>query len=250
MIGLHRSTKVVLLSTFIAVGGCNGQVIVPLTSTDDVIVLRGKEKVQTQLHVVDPWIRPPRGTATQFAIGKLGDFSGYPRIMATPFDRIKFVMRPVDRGVNVDNTQRHGVYVITNKQLVQNYLDGVSEHPCGMPTATTEEVCQVVEFEGLQSTACPDHATLFPLLEIFGTAGEIEYTAFDLGGLAAQYGVELENGNRVLAFDCPWIQGRSELVGTSSHCTGGMFLIVEVEAPPPPKKAKKSTKVNTPPNMG
>jgi len=47
--------------------------------------------------------------------------------------------------------------------------------------------------------------------------------------IAKKYGVVTETGSRVLAFDCPWIQGRNdEGSGRTSHCIGGMFLVVEV----------------------
>lgn len=202
--------------------------IVPTTSSNSVTVQVAMGKViNTQKHVVDPWIRPPRGVAKQQAIGMPGDFDGYPRIIATPLDSIEFLMRPVNRVG--DNTQRHGVYVITEKQLVQDYLDGKSENPCGEPVYTAEDLCQVVEYQGLNATNCPSRETLFPLMEIFGTSGVIPYTTSELGALAEKYGVETETGSRVLAFDCPWIQGRNdEWGGRTSHCVGGMFQIVEV----------------------
>ena len=51
----------------------------------------------------------------------------------------------------------------------------------------------------------------------------------DLGDLAEKYGVETNTGSRILAFDCPWIQGRNdEGGGRTSHCIGGMYQIVEV----------------------
>jgi len=159
----------------------------------------------------------------------LGDFDGYPRIVATPYDSVEFLMRPVARVG--PNTQRHGVYVITDKAIVQDYLEGKTEHPCGEPVYTEELPCQVVEYEGLNATDCPSRATLFPLLEIFGGSGVIVYTTSELGDLADEYGVETESGSRVLAFDCPWIQGRNdEGGGRTSHCIGGMFQIVEVLA--------------------
>ena len=206
---------------------CSSQ-FVPLESLDDVSISLGSGNiVETKLHVVDPWIRPPRGVETQQGIGAPGDFDNYPRIAVTPFDRIKFIMRPIAR--EGGNTQRHGVYVITNKQLVQDYLDGKSEHPCGEPVYTEDNICQVVENQGLNGTDCPDRVTLFPLLEIFGSSGEIEYTASGLASLADSYGVETSSGSKILAFDCPWIQGRKDDgSGRTSHCIGGMFLTVEV----------------------
>jgi hypothetical protein len=213
------------------VGTCTDETtyIIPQKSTDDLSVFVDGKVVETQKHVVDPWIRPPRCVVTQQAIGMPGDFSGYPKIIASPFDKIEFLMRPVDRVG--DNKQRHGVYVITDQQIVQDYLDGKSEHPCGEPVYTDEELCQVVEFEGLNATDCPSRKTLFPLLEIFGSSGVIGYTTSELNSLAKKYGVVTESGSRVLAFDCPWIQGRNdEGSGRTSHCIGGMFQIVEVLA--------------------
>jgi hypothetical protein len=67
-------------------------------------------------------------------------------------------------------------------------------------------------------------------MEIFGTSGTIDYTTPELGELAEQYGI-VNGTNRILAFDCPWIQGRPDTpdtVGPKSHCTGGMFVIVQV----------------------
>lgn len=207
------------------VGRCD--TIVPLKSSDDIPVSMDGKAVPTKLHVVDPWIRPPRGVETQQAIGLAGDFDLYPRITASPYDRIEFNMRPIKR--EGDNKQRHGVYVITDKQLVQDYLDGKSENPCGEPEYTEENLCQVVEYEGLNATNCPSRETLFPLLEIFGSSGEIGYTVSGLADLAEKHGVETEKGSNILAFDCPWIQGRnSEGSGRTSHCIGGMYLIVEV----------------------
>lgn len=207
------------------VGNC--ETIIPLTSFDDVSVSVDGTVIPTQLHVVDPWIRPPRGVETQQAQGAAGDFELYPRIKVTPFDRIKFNMRPIAR--EGDNTQRHGVYVITNRVLVRDYLDGKSEHPCGEPVYTKEDPCQVVEYQGLNATGCPARETLFPLLEIFGSSGEIEYTVSGLAALAESYGVETDTGSKVLAFDCPWIQGRDGVgSGRTSHGIGGMYLIAEV----------------------
>ena len=209
------------------VGTCE-TIIVPLTSFDDVSVAVEGKVIPTQKHVVDPWIRPPRGLETQQALGLAGDFDEYPRITVTPFDTITFKMRPIDRKGST-NTQRHGVYINTNKQLVRDYLDGTSEHPCSEPVYTEEDLCQVIEFEGLNATDCPDHETLFPMLEIFGGFGEIEYTATGLATLAEAYGVETPTGSKVLAFDCPWIQGRNDDgTGRTSHCIGGMYLIVEI----------------------
>ena len=49
--------------------------------------------------------------------------------------------------------------------------------------------------------------------------------------LRSLYGIETGTGSRILAFDCPWIQGRNdEGGGRTSHCLGGMFQIVEVLA--------------------
>lgn len=217
-----------LVSTFM-VG--SSETIVPLKSFEDMPVVTDGKAVKTELHVVDPWIRPPRGVETQQAIGLAGDFDLYPRIKVGPFDRIEFNMRPIQR--EGDNKQRHGVYVISNKQLVQDYLDGTTEHPCGEPVYTDENLCQVVEYQGLNATDCPSRETLFPLLEIFGDSGEIGYTASGLGDLGDKYGVDTESGNKILAFDCPWIQGRNdEGGGRTSHCIGGMYLIVEVQAEP------------------
>ena len=99
----------------------------------------------------------------------------------------------------------------------------------GEPVYTDEDLCQVVEYEGINATSCPSRETLFPLMEIFGSSGVIPYTAFYLGDLAEKYGVETDTGSRVLAFDCPWIQGRNdEGGGRTSHCIGGMYQIVEV----------------------
>ena len=217
--------SMLMFSSFM-VGSCD--TIVPLTSFDDMPVVSDGKAVKTQLHVVDPWIRPPRGVETQQAIGLAGDFDLYPRISAGPFDRIEFNMRPIQR--EGGNTQRHGVYVITDKQLVEDYLDGKSEHPCGEPVYTDENICQVVEYQGLNATDCPSRETLFPLLEIFGDSGEIGYTVSGLADLAEKYGVnDKTGGNKVLAFDCPWIQGRNATGGgRTSHCIGGMYLIVEV----------------------
>lgn len=213
-----------------AVGMCDDDVntaIVPTTSSKSMSVMMDGKVVQARKHKVDPWIRPPRGVATQQAIGMSGDFDGYPKIIATPLDSIKFLMRPVNRVG--DNTQRHGVYVITDKQIVQDYLDGKTQHPCGEPVYTDVELCQVVEYQGLNATNCPSRETLFPLMKIFGSSGVVPYTASGLGALADKYGVETDTGSRVLAFDCPWIQGRNEEGGgRTSHCIGGMYQIVEV----------------------
>merc|ERR1719273_630449 len=220
--------SVIALISFFAGCDCQSESsILAVKSVDDVSVFQDGRVIPTQLHVVDPWIRPPRGVETQQAIGMPGDFDLYPRVTVTPFDRIKFIMRPILReGVN---TQRHGVYVITDKKLVQDYLDGTTEHPCGEPIYTEDKLCQVVQYEGLNATDCPSHTTLFPMLEIFGDSGEIEYTASGLGSLAESYGVTTETGSKVLAFDCPWIQGRKDDgTGRTSHCIGGMFFIAEV----------------------
>jgi hypothetical protein len=205
--------------------------IVPVTSAPDLSVVVDGKIIETQHHVVDPWIRPPRGVETQYGIGMPGDFDGYPRIVAGPYDSVEFLMRPVAR-VNQDNTQRHGVYVITDTQLVKDYLDGVTEHPCGEPVYSDPDLlCQVVEYQGLNATDCPSRETLFPLLEIKGASGVIGYTTSELGDLADKYGVETESGSKILSFDCPWIQGRDdEGSGRTSHCIGGMFQIVEVVA--------------------
>jgi len=225
---MPKLTLIGIASSF-KVGICDdvNTTIVPTTSAKSMSVMLDGKAVQTSKHTVDPFIRPPRGVATQQAIGMPGDFDGYPRIIATPLDTIEFLMRPVNRvGVN---TQRHGVYVITDKMLVQDYLIGKSEHPCGEPVYTDEDLCQVVEYEGINATSCPSRKTLFPLMEIFGSSGVIPYTAFDLGDLAEKYGVETDTGSRILAFDCPWIQGRNdEGGGRTSHCIGGMYQIVEV----------------------
>lgn len=203
--------------------------IVPVTSSDGVSVFVDGTAVPTQRHLVDPWIRPPRGVPTQQAIGRPGDFAGYPKIVAGPYDSVEFRMRPVARAG--DNTQRHGVYVVTDPRLVQDYVDGATADPCGEPVYTPEEPCQVVEYQGLNATGCPSRETLFPLLEIFGASGEIGHTVSRLGSLAERYGIETGTGSRILAFDCPWIQGRNdEGGGRTSHCLGGMFQIVEVLA--------------------
>ena len=219
-----------ILSSFI-VGKCDDDsntTIIPATVSDGVPVYVNGTVVPTQKHVADPWIRLPRGVPTQQAIGLPGGFNGYPKIIASPFDSIEFLMCPIARVES--NTQRHGVYLITEKQLVQDYLDGKSEHPCSEPIYTSENICQVVEFQGLNATDCPSRETLFPLLEIFGDSGVIGYTVLELlGALADEYGVETETGSRILAFDCPWIQGRNkEGGGRISHCIGGMFQMVEV----------------------
>lgn len=222
---------ILLVSSF-KIGTCNNETatpFVPVTSLDDVPVFVDGTIVPTKKHVVDPWVRPPRGVPRQEALGMPGDFDGYPKIVASPYDSIEFMMRPVNRVG--DNTQRHGVYVITDKQLVQDYLNGVTEHPCGEPVYTDMNLCQVVEFQGLNATDCPSRETLFPLLEIFGASGVVPYTTSELGALADRYGVETESGSRILSFDCPWIQGRNdEGGGRTSHCIGGMFQIVEVLA--------------------
>mmetsp|Transcript_16966 Transcript_16966/g.26522 ORF Transcript_16966/g.26522 Transcript_16966/m.26522 type:complete len:275 (+) Transcript_16966:126-950(+) len=228
---LPKQLTLVLLASSFTAGFCDdvdSTIIVPTTSSNSVSVQVSMGKViKTQKHVVDPWIRPPRGVAKQQAIGMPGDFDDYPKIIATPLDSIEFLMRPVNRVG--DNTQRHGVYVITEKQLVQDYLDGKSEHPCGQPVYTSEDLCQVVEYQGLNATNCLSRETLFPLMEIFGASGVIPYTTSDLGALADKYGVETDTGSHILAFDCPWIQGRDdEGSGRTSHCIGGMFQIVEV----------------------
>lgn len=223
--------SIFLVSSFLAITceDATNTTIVPVTSSDGLSVFVDGKVVQTQKHVVDPWIRPPRGVHTQQAVGMAGDFDGYPRIIASPFDEIEFLMRPITR--DGDNTQRHGVYLITDKQLVQDYLDGKSDHPCGEPIYTAEDLCQVVEYQGLNATNCPFQETLFPLLEIFGASGVIGYTTSELDSLAEKYGVISETGSRILAFDCPWIQGRNEEgSGRTSHCIGGMFQIVEVLA--------------------
>jgi len=143
-------------------------------------------------------------------------------------ERITFVHRTIGR------TQRHGVYLITNKTLVQDYLDDKTDTPCGPNVYTLEDVCQVVSDTGLNGTSCPNRETLFPLMELFGSSGGVSYTTPELGTLADTYGVELENGNKVLVFDCPWIQGRPgtpNTPGRTSHCIGGMYLIAEVQQP-------------------
>jgi hypothetical protein len=223
-------TALASISLFSSLKGGSCDTIVPLKSIDDVSVFVDGTVIPTQLHVVDPWIRPPRGVETQQAHGLPGDFDLYPKITVTPFDRIKFNMRPIAR--EGSNTQRHGVYVITEKQIVRDFLDGKSDHPCGEPVYTEDDLCQVVEYQGLNATNCPARETLFPLLEIFGSSGEIEYTVSGLAALAESYGVETETGSKVLAFDCPWIQGRNtEGSGSTSHCIGGMYLIAEVVVP-------------------
>lgn len=226
-----------VFSSTVTVGHCkedtvpntatNTSSIVPVTSSDAMSVYLDGTVIPTQRFVVDPWIRPPRNVSTQQAIGRGGDFDEYPIILASPYDTIEFVMRPIDR--RGDNTQRHGVYVITEPHFVQEYLDGTREHPCGAPVYTEAQVCQVVGYAGLNATACPSRATLFPLLEIFGNSGVIGYTVSDLGTLAEHYGVVTETGSRILSFDCPWIQGRNEEGGgRTSHCIGGMYQLVEV----------------------
>ena len=76
-----------------------------------------------------------------------GDFDLYPRITVTLFKEIKFVMRPIaEQGW--PSMQRHGVYIITNKTIVQDYLDRKSKNLYGDPVYTQEKICQVVECEG------------------------------------------------------------------------------------------------------
>lgn len=200
-------------------------------STDKIQPVRTESSLTMsgpKLHLVDPWIRPPRNSTRQFAVDMPGDFDGYPRLLAMPGERIKFVHRPIVQ----HRTQRHGVYVITNKSLVKEYLDGKSPDPCGPAIWTNDAVCQVVQDTGLNGTDCPNRVTLFPLMEIFGHDNAINYTTPELGKLADQYGIlETESGSRMLAFDCPWVQGRPESANTpgrTSHCKGGMYIIVEV----------------------
>jgi len=193
--------------------------IVPLSSSEALVP--GGQVV----HVVDPWIRPPRNVTTQYAMDVPGNFEGYPRLQAKALERVTFVHRTIGR------TQRHGVYVMTNAAIVQDYLDGKVETPCGPAEWTVQDVCQVASDTGLNGTSCPNRQTLFPLMEIFGNSGGIEYTTPELGYLANLYGVQHGN-KKVLIFDCPWVQGRPDTPNTpgrTSHCIGGMYLVVEVE---------------------
>ena len=86
---------------------------------------------------------------------------------------------------------------MTDKTIVQDYLDGTTKHPCGPLVYTDEKSCLVVKYEGLNATDCEYRETLFPLLEIKGDSGMIEYTVSNLGEL-------------------------------TSHCIGGMYAVVEV----------------------
>ena len=238
---------IVLFLSFLA-GRCDCQTdIVPVNSINDRTVFEDDQLIPTKLHVVDPWIRPPRSVAVQQALGQPGNFIAYPNIAVTPFDRIKFVIRPVAR--TSSQTQRHGVYLNTNKTRVQEYLDGSRANPCTDPFYTSDNVCQVMSNQGLNGTSCPEHITLFPLMEIFGNSGQIEYTASGLDTLAASYGVETASGSRILSFDCPWIQGRDVPTvgrGADSHCTNGMFILVEVL--PAPTKSPTNAPTQLPTN--
>lgn len=215
-------------------------VIIPVKSHNGVVVIRPEEGVRTmfptKVHVVDPWIRPPRGAPSQQALDQPGDFALYPRIVASPWDRIDFIMRPIVR--EGDNTQRHGVYLITDHDLIRDYMEGRTDNPCGEPVFTETDLCQVMSHQGLNGTSCPHRQTLFPLVEIFGASGTIPYSVTNLEELANRYGLpyptdDAGSGRHIVVFDCPWIQGRANVDGRVTHCTGGMYLVVEVMDTPP-----------------
>ena len=204
--------------------------IIPVKSHPGVVVLYGPTTaIPTEVHVVDPWIRPPRGVTTQQALGRPGDFASYPRVTASPFDRIDFIIRPIAR--EGSNLQRHGVYLITDHDLVRDYIDGKTDNPCVEPVFTDIDICQVMSDQGLNGTSCPHQLTLFPLLEIFGSSGAIKYSVTDLDELAQEHGLPNPTdygGSRILVFTCPWIQQRSNVDSRVSHCAGGMYLVVQV----------------------
>lgn len=180
------------------------------------------------VYVVDPWIRPPRGAESLEAVDKAGNFDGYPTVQAVESDRIDFVSRPIERndaGMDGDNVQRHGVYVVTDLSV---YDDDV---PCPPLDWTNEQPCQVT-VQGLNATSCPGYYTLFPMVEVRGNSGYITYTTPVLQELAADYG-RMKDGKREIVLACPWIQSRGQEGGpTQSHCTNGMFVRVLVESDP------------------
>lgn len=166
--------------------GVQADTIVPVVTQDPLV------KGGQTIHVVDPWIRPPRGNTAQYAVDVPGDFEGYPSLeAASPLDRITFYHRTIGR------TQRHGVYVITNQTLVQDYLNGTTDTPCGPNLYTPDAVCQVASDTGLNGTNCPNRVTLFPLMEIFGSTGAVVYTTPELGYLADMYGYDDGQGKQV-----------------------------------------------------
>jgi len=197
-------------------------------STDIVPYFRQRSVVQQghHLHFVDPWIRPPRNDTLQEAPAKPGNFNGYPKIVASRMERITFIMRGLSR------PQRHGVYINMNQTLVTDFLNNVTSHPCGPAVFTTDKLCKALSnSSGLNTTDCPNRLTLFPLVEMFGSPGTLEYTTPELGPLADLYGIPTGKNSRTLIFDCPHIQGRNEaplVPGTTSHCIGGMYVVVEV----------------------
>lgn len=77
------------------------------------------------------------GSCRNQALGKMGDFDGYPEIHASCNDTIKFIMRPINRalGENDDgspnltgNQQRHGVYLVQFKSPGPNGCKHAHKH--------------------------------------------------------------------------------------------------------------------------
>lgn len=178
------------------------------------------------LYVVDPWIRPPKGAQSLEAVGKAGNFDGYPTIQATESDRLSFISRPIERndaGMEGDNVQRHGVYVVTDLDVYDE------EIPCPPLEWTEEQPCQVT-VRGLNETSCPGYRTLFPMVEVRGNGGYITYTTPELHEVTAEFG-RVKDGKKEVVLACPWIQSRSQEGGpTQSHCNNNMFVRVLVDS--------------------
>lgn len=90
-----------------------------MTGTEDIDPVQKSTQTTSSgnVYVVDPWIRPPRGEESREAVHKARNFDGYSTIQAAESDRIMFVSRPIEpfaAGMDGNNIQRHGVYVVTD----------------------------------------------------------------------------------------------------------------------------------------
>uniref|UniRef100_A0A7S1RJI3 Uncharacterized protein n=1 Tax=Alexandrium catenella TaxID=2925 RepID=A0A7S1RJI3_ALECA len=179
-------------------------------------------KLSGDVWMVDPFIRPPKGSCQQMPVDGAGnylnmDFDAYPNITAQCDHKIKFVMRTVSR------QQRHGVYLT-------EFSGGVTADswpPCPAPVFNGAKFCDVRLNESDQKdTQCEGYTQLYPLL-MFGPSDTIikEYTTPTLRTMVAA-----GSDTDTLVFSCPWIQGRRSTSGTyTSHCINGMFVHVTVQ---------------------
>jgi hypothetical protein len=179
-------------------------------------------KLSSEVWVVDPFIKPPKGPCKQMPVDDKGkylnmDFDAYPSITAQCDDKIKFVMRTVSR------QQRHGVYLTE----FNGDVTAKSSPPCPKPLFNDKKFCDVrLNESDKKDTQCHGYTQLYPLL-MFGPSDTVikEYTTATLRTMVAA-GKDTDT----LVFSCPWIQGRRSTSGTlTSHCIGGMFVQVTVQ---------------------